>query len=124
MPLTAITDDGDSFLLNKFQIRICVVVDVCHVVSPSYFVSYRAGSSPACTLFVSYQGGGKPVLYLLCELPGRGQAPPVPYTDGPVVLRVGYGRGLPPPWNHCFNAHLLQKHEPYPLSPVQRVMAT
>src|SRR5579859_1015631 len=35
-----------------------------------------------------------------CSLePGRGQAPPVPYTTAATDHRVaGYGRGLPPPW--------------------------
>src|SRR5579859_675915 len=34
-------------------------------------------------------------------LPGRGQAPPVPYDVLPCLeihIRTGYGRGLPPPW--------------------------
>ncbi|TMF41992.1 MAG: hypothetical protein E6I32_19180, partial [Chloroflexi bacterium] len=37
------------------------------------------------------------------ELPGRGQAQPVPYTGGRLV-RLGYGPGLPLPWNGLVRA--------------------
>jgi hypothetical protein len=34
MTLATITDHSDAFLLNEFQIRICIVINIRHTVSP------------------------------------------------------------------------------------------